>query len=542
MKIEFLFQIKCDFFEKIVLWVFLVVFSSMTFAQERVMVIADPHVLASSLVEEGAAMDEMMAGQRKMLDLSEAAFCALVDTALVHKPSLVLIPGDLTKDGEIASHEVVVAQINKLLAAGINVLAIPGNHDIGGTAYAYRGAETVVVETLADNAWESTYDMIYSQVLAKDPASHSYVAEPLRGVTVIGIDASHNDGEGYLSNETLAWVLAQADAAKEKCNMVLAMCHWQVLEHVDDGGMITDISARLQAADTIRDELMAHGVHMLLTGHLHVNSISTYRDTIAVIGDSIVEISTGSPITYPCPYRWLTIASDRSTVEVSTAMLSALPEQDNLTTYSREWMKEHIEIMMPSLSVRLYDKAAGVMEKRVEDMLKNVPMGSMLISAFKKSLPETDEEKYALVNKHLASTIVDLYLLHSIANEPQHAEADSLAQAMYTGIGAMIHELTDAVLKSFVALQEEMITNIQNANRPAIQSLVEDRTHWATLYSDLTDDLMGQWVINEAIPYSSVENVTNAAADGVIYDILGRRVTDKAKHGIYIENGKKIIK
>lgn len=539
---ELLFPIKCDFFEKIVLWVFLVVFSSMTFAQERVMVIADPHVLASSLVEEGAAMDKMMAGQRKMLDLSEVAFTALVDTALLHKPALVLIPGDLTKDSEVASHDVVVEQLSRLQSAGINTLVIPGNHDIGGKAFAYRGGESVPVESLSDSEWESKYAMVYEQALAKDPNSHSYVAEPLRGVTVLGIDASHDDGEGYLSDETLAWVLAQADEANAKGNMILAMCHWQVLEHVDDGGMITDISARLQAADTIRDELMAHGVHMLLTGHVHVNSISTYRDTIAVIGDSIVEISTGSPITYPCPYRWLTIASDRSTVEVSTAMLSALPEQDDLTTYSREWMKEHIEIMMPSLSVRLYDKAASVMEKRVEDMLKNVPMGSMLISAFKKSLPQTDEEKYALVNKHMASTIVDLYLLHSIANEPQHAEADSLAQAMYTGIGAMIHELTDAVLKSFVALQEEMITNIQNANRPAIQSLVEDRTHWATLYSDLTDDLMGQWVINEAIPYSAVENVTNAAADGVIYDILGRRVTDKAKHGIYIENGKKIIK
>lgn len=539
---ELFFQIKHEVFEKAVFWVFLVVFSSMTFAQERVMVIADPHVLASSLVEEGAAMDKMMAGQRKMLDLSEVAFTALVDTALLHKPALVLIPGDLTKDSEVASHDVVVEQLSRLQSAGINTLVIPGNHDIGGKAFAYRGGESVPVESLSDSEWESKYAMVYEQALAKDPNSHSYVAEPLRGVTVLGIDASHEDGEGYLSDETLAWVLAQADEANAKGNMILAMCHWQVLEHVDDGGMITDISARLQAADTIRDELMAHGVHMLLTGHVHVNSISTYRDTIAVIGDSIVEISTGSPITYPCPYRWLTIASDRSTVEVSTAMLSALPEQDDLTTYSREWMKEHIEIMMPSLSVRLYDKAASVMEKRVEDMLKNVPMGSMLISAFKKSLPQTDEEKYALVNKHLASTIVDLYLLHSIANEPQHAEADSLAQAMYTGIGAMIHELTDAVLKSFVALQEEMITNIQNANRPAIQSLVEDRTHWATLYSDLTDDLMGQWVINEAIPYSAVENVTNAAADGVIYDILGRRVTDKAKHGIYIENGKKIIK
>ena len=539
---ELFFQIKHEVFKKAVFWVFLVVFSSMTFAQERVMVIADPHVLASSLVEEGAAMDKMMAGQRKMLDLSEVGFTALVDTALLHKPALVLIPGDLTKDSEVASHDVVVEQLSRLQSAGINTLVIPGNHDIGGKAFAYRGGESVPVESLSDSEWESKYAMVYEQALAKDPNSHSYVAEPLRGVTVLGIDASHDDSEGYLSDETLAWVLAQADEANAKGNMILAMCHWQVLEHVDDGGMITDISARLQAADMIRDELMAHGVHMLLTGHVHVNSISTYRDTIAVIGDSIVEISTGSPITYPCPYRWLTIASDRSTVEVSTAMLSALPEQDDLTTYSREWMKEHIEIMMPSLSVRLYDKAASVMEKRVEDMLKNVPMGSMLISAFKKGLPQTDEEKYALVNKHLASTIVDLYLLHSIANEPQHAEADSLAQAMYTGIGAMIHELTDAVLKSFVALQEEMITNIQNANRPAIQSLVEDRTHWATLYSDLTDDLMGQWVINEAISYSAVENVTNAAADGVIYDILGRRVTDKAKHGVYIENGKKIIK
>jgi metallophosphoesterase superfamily enzyme len=67
-------------------------------AQEKIMLIADPHVLASSLVEEGAAFDSMMQKQRKMIDMSEAAFCALVDTALQYKPALVLIPGDLTKD------------------------------------------------------------------------------------------------------------------------------------------------------------------------------------------------------------------------------------------------------------------------------------------------------------------------------------------------------------------------------------------------------------------------------------------------------------
>ena len=511
-------------------------------AQEKIMLIADPHVLATSLVEEGTAFDEMLQKQRKMLDMSEAAFCALVDTALVHKPDLVLIPGDLTKDGEIESHDVVIAQINKLLAAGINVLAIPGNHDIGGKAYAYRGTETVAVETLADNAWESTYDMIYSQVLAKDPASHSYVAEPLRGVTVLGIDASHNDGEGYLTDESLTWIIAQADAAKEKGNMVLAMCHWQVLEHMDDGGVIGEESSHIQEAAAVRDALMAHGVRMLLTGHVHVNSISTYRDTTGITNDSIIEVSTGSPITYPCPYRWLTLSEDRSSVAVSTAQLATLPNYDNLTTYSRDWMAEHVKVLLPTLSVRLYNKAEVVLIKKAEEALASMPMGSMLISMFKNTLPQTDAEKVALVDKHFASTFVEMYLLHSVANEPQHAEADSLAQAMYAGFDAMIHELTDAVLKSYASMQEAMITHVQNMNRPAIQSLVEDRTHWATPYSDQTDDLMGQWVINEAIPYTDVENVMNAVVDGVIYDILGRRVADTTQHGIYIQNGKKFIK
>ena len=110
----------------------MVLFASVAIAQERVMLITDPHVLASSLVEQGTAMDEMMAGQRKMLDMSEEVFVALIDTALAHKPALVLIPGDLTKDGEMASHNVVVEQLERLRAAGINVLLIPGNHDIGG--------------------------------------------------------------------------------------------------------------------------------------------------------------------------------------------------------------------------------------------------------------------------------------------------------------------------------------------------------------------------------------------------------------------------
>ena len=534
-----LLRIKDVILKKVVLGLFLITSSLVIYAQERVMVIADPHVLAGSLVEKGMAMDEMMAGQRKMLDMSEEVFVALIDTALVYKPALVLVPGDLTKDSEMASHDVVVEQLKRLQTAGIQTWVIPGNHDIGGKAYAYQGGETVAVDALADADWESQYAMVYEQATAKDPNSHSYVAEPLRGVTILGIDASHNAGEGYLSDETLAWVLQQADDARAKGNMILAMCHWQVLEHVDGGGLDADVTARLQNADAVRDQLMAHGVRTLLTGHMHVNSISTYRDTLNMSGDSIVEISTGAPITYPCPYRWLTIAQDRSTVAVETDYLTALPNHAELTAYSREWMREHTQVMIPAISVRLFNQAEGVIE---DYMVNNVMMGDVLFQVLKGYLPQTEAEKKALVDKYLTSTIVELYLLHSDANEPEHECADSLAQALYEGVGDMISEVTNEALGQYASVQKAMIKMINKSMQPLVQSLVEDRTHWASTYhSDRTDDLELRLVINEPMEMTGVENM-EIEKSGIVYDLLGRRVAETHYRGVYIQNGKKFIK
>ena len=514
---------------------------------KTIMVIADPHVMAESLSDNGEAFDSMLTKQRKMLDMSEMAFKALVDTALFYHPSLVLIPGDLTKDGELASHDVVLSQLERLQEVGIKTLLIPGNHDIGGTAYSYFGEEKTSVETLADTDWESTYAMVYDQAIAKDPHSHSYVAEPLSGVTVIGIDASHNDGEGALSDSTLAWVLQQADDATQKDNMIIVMCHWQLLEHVDEGGILME-SGLLQNADVVRDSLMKHGVHLVLTGHMHVNSISTYRDTINISSDSIVEVSTGSPITYPCPYRWLTLSNKNSTVEIETMYLTSLPGYEELISYSREWMREHTMNIIPSLSVKMFDKVSITLENELTEMTQGMPMGGMIVSMMKNMLPKTDEEKIAIVNKYFANTLIELYLLHSLANEPEYIEADSLAQNIYDGIDVMLHEMTDAVLKNYQSIQAQLISAVKESNQVSIQSLVEDRTNWASAnYSDQTNDLYVKLRINkeqEQQP-TNVENATiQKAEDTAIYDILGRRIADTQclRPGmIYIQNGKKFV-
>ena len=539
----FLCSLNISRLRKVMRNLLLIIFVSLSLllsAQEKVMVIADPHVLASSLVEDGSAMEDMMSKQRKMLHLSEEIFLALVDTALAHQPDVLLIPGDLTKDGEIASHNLVAEQLRKLKAAGIKTLLIPGNHDIGGKAYSYMGTQTNAVETLSDKQWETQYQFVYNQAIAKDPHSHSYVAEPMPGVTVLAIDASHNDGEGFVSDETLAWVLQQADIANTKGNMIIAMCHWQILEHVDNGG-VTPESGRLTNANSVRDALMAHHVHVILTGHMHINSITTYRDTLHMTGDSIVEISTGAPITYPCAYRYLHVAKDRSSIEVQTQNINAIASHEDLLSYSQEWMREHAKVMIPTLAVKLYNAVESELQSY---LVNNVTMGGIIFNMLKEYLPKNDEQKIQLFERYLSKHIVDLYLLHSLGNEPEQPDADAQAQALYDKIDAMIHELTDAVLGGdFASMQQIMIDVFINTMKQPVQSLVEDRTHWSSPYhSDRTDDLQGTLLINEPIENTAVDQIV-LENDGIMYDIMGQRVnnTSKLRNGIYILNGKKVI-
>lgn len=491
------------------IFLFLALLPAMLVAQERMMVFTDPHVLASSLMDTTSlSFGEMLNGQRKMIHLSEPAFMALVDTALAYHPAVVLIPGDLTKDSEWASHQVVAAQLNRLEQAGIKALVIPGNHDIGGNAYAYTGAEKTQVANLTNSDWETMYASVYAHAVAKDPDSHSYVAEPIEGLTVLAIDGANNTAAtGVLSSRTQKWVLAQADSAVAKGNTIIAMSHWQILEHFDAQGTL-ESACRFQKADALRDSLMRHGVHMVLTGHFHVNGITTFRDTTGHTNDSIVEITSGAPITYPCPYRWLTLSADRETVSVTTDYLNSLPGYPQLEAYSREWMRIHTANMLPRLAVEMWD--TGVEMARTK--ISSLPGGAVYSIPFERAVAKynTDSAKVDLVERHLGSTVVSLYLLHSEANEPEHPEADSLADALETNLGAMMAEVLDGTI---LALPEplSLFTSIMMIKvDPIVRSLVEDITGYGQTYADRTDDLRLSLHINSPRQHEAIDEVHGA--------------------------------
>ena len=438
--------------------------SMMSFAQERIMVISDPHVYPQSEIDKQANFDQYMKTQRKMLEHSEPLWHALLDTALKYKPDLVLIPGDLTKDGEAASHDTVAAGIHRLEAAGIPVLVIPGNHDIP-----------------ASNDWTTHYSGTFNKATSTDAGSYSFAAEPLPGVTVLGIDGSDGKASvGKLSASTLAWVEAQAKAAKAKGNMVIAMTHWQILEHFDGLASIEPAS-RFEKPDELRDLLMHNGVHLVLTGHFHVSGITTFRDTTGLTQDSLVEITTGSPITYPCPYRWMTLAKDRKSIEVTTEYINSLPGvADDLNTYSREWMREHTANLIPSLAHRFWGKILDQWDEKVAPMV-----GSAMAAMFKMALPQTDAEQAEVTSTYISDPAINLYLFYSEASEARHPEeGQEHAEAFKQG---MIDMLTNVLGWDFIA--EECYDVMKEDVEEPVQSLVQDKTLAKTAHADVTDDL-----------------------------------------------------
>lgn len=517
---------------------------SLSMAQaERVMVISDPHVIASSLLQPGAAADEMLASGRKMLDLSEPAFRALIDTALLYRPELVLIPGDLTKDGEKVSHELVAAQLARLTEAGIPVLVIPGNHDIANPAsYAYNGDQKTKVANITDAEFDAIYAAYMPQAsTARDSESHSYVTEPLRGVTVLAIDGVHgNAGTGSLSDKTLNWLLAQADAAVAKGNMVLAMCHWQLIEHVDNQTMVLS-SSQLAHGDSIAQLLAQHKVHVVLTGHFHINGVTTkYYGTL---NDSIVEISTGSPVAYPCPYRWLEISADRSTISVTTDEIRALGTITDMHAYSRAWQQEATRNMGPDAARRAWRKVDAYLAQM--ESSSNLTMKAFAV-LLKARIPQDDSTRVALFEKHMGQSMVDLYILHSDANENTRPEKDAIVNAFYDNLqNFMIEVLGEDLLNHPVygVMVGPMVELAMNMVSASITSLTEDITTGDNPeYEDRTDDLYPVLRVNEPLEVSH-EGLETVEAENhhATYDVLGRPVQNPAPGQIVIRNKTKQV-
>lgn len=280
----------------------------------KIAVFSDPHLFDPALGSSGEAFEAYLADDRKLLAQSDAIMQAAVAKVIEEKPDILLVPGDLTKDGEKSSHVRFAGYMDQIIAAGIKVYVMPGNHDVNNPhAFSYSGSTKISVENVSKSEFENIYKNCgYSTALYKESNSSSYVTELNKKTWLIAIDAclSMNNAtspitEGEISTPLLAWVKEKLAEAKSKNITVLAMMHHGMTEHYAGQSLLFSPYV-IKNWSTIGPELADLGLKAVFTGHFHSHDITRISGKTS----SMFDIETGSLVTYPCPYRVIEYNSD----------------------------------------------------------------------------------------------------------------------------------------------------------------------------------------------------------------------------------------
>ena len=342
----------------------------------KIVVLSDPHVMAPELlVSNGYAWTKYMNGQRKMVDYSQALFDEMVIRLKDEiKPDLVLITGDLTKDGERLSHEYVKGKLDELRASGIRTLVIPGNHDRGGSidAVVYDNILTYPAEVATDEWFATQYaDYGYGESSEREATTLTYACEPVSNLVVIGIDSGI---EGTLSAQTLSWVVDKAKAATVSGKRVIAMMHHPLIPHVTNAESLVPTYV-VSNHDHIRNALIDAGIKVIFTGHFHTSDIAKdYNDEIT---KEIFDVNTGSLISYPCDYREVTISDDLMQLSLTTGHITSLTGDDN---FSSDMSKARLHSSVKKMVKEKMEAKAGIAAKLMAATIES--MATLVADAF----------------------------------------------------------------------------------------------------------------------------------------------------------------
>lgn len=313
----------------------------------KMVVLSDLHVMAPELlISGGSAWDNFLANDRKMVDKSQALFDEMVSRLKTElKPELVLITGDLTKDGELLSHQYVVTKLDELKAAGIQTLVIPGNHDFNsGRAKYYDGGETKDAEEATAETFAQLYaNYGYGEGSEREETTLTYACEPVKGLVVIGIDSG---ADGSLSETTLDWVCKKAAGAKAAGKQVIALMHHALIPHVTNAELFV-WNYVIKDFDDVRLRLIEAGIKTIFTGHFHISDIA--KDFNDGLTETIYDVATGALSSYPCDYREVVLTGDRSKLAITTGHISSLPGEDDFAAYAKNRLHQSVETIIMNI-------------------------------------------------------------------------------------------------------------------------------------------------------------------------------------------------
>ncbi len=160
----------------------------------KIFIATDPHYMSKELFDDGgeAFTNFVNMGDGKLIHYSEEIFDAFTYDVENHKPDVLIIPGDLSCNGEKESHMEFAEKLKTIQKMGTCVLVVPGNHDIENSwARKYEGEELIKIDSITPEEFEDIYYAYgYKDAVAKDPNSLSYLATPSEDLWILMLDSA----------------------------------------------------------------------------------------------------------------------------------------------------------------------------------------------------------------------------------------------------------------------------------------------------------------------------------------------------------------
>ena len=277
--------------------------------------VTDTHYFENKLGAGGKAFEKNMVTEQYFVKESHAIVSSTFEKIMEDKETdIVIIPGDLVKNGEKESHNSFIKELYKLKENGKKVYVITAGHDYNDSAYILKDDGRVPVEGTDFNDICDMYrDFGYGDAIAFDEPTHSYMAEIADGVRMLAIHCdSKNQPKGAMDDRLMAWAKEQLDKAREDGCSVFAICHYPIIPPVPVFDLVGD--AKIKDWRKVASFLADNGVELVLTGHMHIQSINEF---CSEKGNRLIDVCTASLVGSPGKYRKITI-DENSALKVRT--------------------------------------------------------------------------------------------------------------------------------------------------------------------------------------------------------------------------------
>lgn len=271
-------------------------------------VATDIHYLSKDLTDGGEAFQSFIdSGDGKQLKYIDEITDAFVNDVKKNSPQVLIISGDLTNNGEKKSHEDLADKLKKVEKSGTSVYVIPGNHDIlNPWAREFKEDEQLKTDYISDKDFTSIYgEYGYKEAISRDKNTLSYLSAPSEDLWLLMLDTCQYENneknkkpqtDGGITDETYKWIEDCSKLAKENNAELVTVMHHNLIDHsevIREGFTLNDNQKAI-------NNFLNEGIKFTLSGHIHVQDISSYKKTDT--SKKIYDIGTGALSVYPQKY------------------------------------------------------------------------------------------------------------------------------------------------------------------------------------------------------------------------------------------------